>query len=47
MPVMVRRNGPRFFFYSNEADPREPLHVHVRGAGGEAQLCQRSLWPLG
>ena len=22
--------GYRFFFYSNEGDPREPVHIHVR-----------------
>ena len=22
--------GYRFFFYSNEGDPREPCHIHVR-----------------
>ncbi|WP_328588202.1 DUF4160 domain-containing protein [Ciceribacter selenitireducens] len=25
-----------FFFYSNEGDPREPIHVHVRRGGSEA-----------
>ena len=36
----VFRDGPfRFFFYSNEGNPREPLHVHVRGAGGEAKIA--------
>jgi len=28
----------RLFFYSNEGSPREPLHVHVRSADGEAKL---------
>ncbi|MSP01606.1 MAG: DUF4160 domain-containing protein [Acetobacteraceae bacterium] len=30
-----------FFFFSNEGDPREPPHIHARGAGGEAKfwLC--------
>lgn len=30
MPVVLRYKGYRFFFYSNEGDPREPLHIHVR-----------------
>lgn len=30
MPVVFRHQGYRFFFYSNEGDPREPLHIHVR-----------------
>lgn len=30
MPVIFREQGYRFFFYSNEGTPREPIHVHVR-----------------
>jgi len=30
MPVVLRYKGYRFFFYSNEGDPLEPLHIHVR-----------------
>jgi hypothetical protein len=30
MPTIFRWKGYRFFFYSNEGDPSEPLHVHVR-----------------
>ena len=30
MPVIFRHKGFRFFFYSNEGSPREPLHIHVR-----------------
>ena len=29
MPVVFRWNGYRFHFFSNEGDPREPMHVHV------------------
>ena len=29
MPTIFRHDGFRFFFYSNEGDPREPPHVHV------------------
>lgn len=38
MPVVFRYKGFRFFFYSNEGDPREPVHVHVRAGGQEAKL---------
>jgi hypothetical protein len=30
MPVVFRYKGFSFFFYSNEGDPREPLHIHAR-----------------
>jgi hypothetical protein len=29
MPTVFRHKGYRFFFYSNEGDPLEPLHIHV------------------
>lgn len=32
MPTVLRLGGTRVFFFSNEGDPREPLHVHVRNA---------------
>lgn len=38
MPVILRVTGYVFFFYSNEGDPREPVHVHVRRAGSEAKI---------
>jgi len=38
MPVVFRYRGFRFFFYSNEGSPREPLHVHVRSGGSEAKI---------
>lgn len=41
MPNVFRQDGFRFFFYSNEGDPREPLHVHVMGVGGEAKFWLR------
>jgi hypothetical protein len=43
MPVVFRHKGYRFFFYSNEGMPREPLHIHVRK--GEA-LAKFWLEPL-
>lgn len=30
MPVVFVLDGIKFFFFSNEGDPREPIHVHVR-----------------
>jgi hypothetical protein len=41
MPAVFRYKGFRFFFYSNEGSPREPVHVHVRGDGGEAKFWLR------
>ena len=30
MPVVFRHRGCRFFFFSNEGDPPEPIHILVR-----------------
>ena len=38
MPVVLRYKGYRFFFFSNEGDPREPLHVHVRRGEATAKF---------
>ena len=38
MPTAFRHDGFRFFFYSNEGDPREPVHIHVMKDGGEAKF---------
>ena len=38
MPTIFRYRGFRFFFYSNEGSPREPMHVHALGEGGEAKF---------
>ena len=38
MPTVLRTNGFRFFFYSNEGDPREPLHIHVERGGMQAKF---------
>jgi len=38
MPTVFRQDGFRFFFYSNEGDPREPAHVHVMKDGYEAKF---------
>jgi hypothetical protein len=36
MPEVFRREGYVFFFYSNEG--QEPVHIHVRRAGGFAKF---------
>lgn len=41
MPTVFRHDGVRFFFYSNEGNPREPVHIHVMGDGGEAKFWLR------
>lgn len=38
MPVVFRQEGFKFFFFSNEGDPREPIHIHVRKGGGVAKF---------
>lgn len=38
MPVVFRHNGYRFFFYSNEGNPREPAHIHVMKDGSDAKF---------
>ena len=38
MPVVFHYKSFRFFFYSNEGNPREAMHVHVRGPDGEAKF---------
>ncbi|MBP2291098.1 DUF4160 domain-containing protein [Azospirillum rugosum] len=38
MPVVFRWQGVRFFFYSNEGNPREPIHIHADRQGAEAKF---------
>lgn len=38
MPVVFREAGFRFHFYSDEGDPREPVHIHVRKDNADAKL---------
>jgi len=38
VPVVFRWEGIRFYFFSNEGNPREPVHVHAEGDGGEAKF---------
>ena len=38
MPVILRFKSYVFFFYSNEGNPLEPAHIHVRNAESEAKF---------
>lgn len=38
MPVVFRYNGVRFFFFSNEGNPREPIHIHAQQGDAEAKF---------
>lgn len=38
MPTVFREDGYRFFFYSNEGSPREPIHIHVDKDQNEAKF---------
>lgn len=37
-PVVHREGGFVFFFYSNEGNPPEPIHIHVRRAESVAKI---------
>jgi hypothetical protein len=37
MPIVFRRSGLRYYFFSNEGQPPEPLHVH-KGGGRDAKV---------
>lgn len=39
MPVIIRFKGYKFFFFSNEGSPREPIHVHIRKGN-----CLAKIW---
>ena len=41
MPEVFRWKSCKFFFFSNEGDPREPLHIHVRSHGARAKFWLR------
>jgi hypothetical protein len=38
VPVVFRSGSYRFFFYSDEGNPREPPHIHVRQGEDEAKF---------
>jgi hypothetical protein len=46
MPVVFRYKSYRFFFYSNEGEPREPLHVHIRSSEGDAKFWLKPMVQL-
>jgi hypothetical protein len=41
MPTVFYEHGHRFFFYSNEGSPREPIHIHVEKGEAEAKFWLR------
>jgi hypothetical protein len=41
MPTVFRAGRFRFFFYSNEGQRREPLHIHVEQSDTEAKFWLR------
>lgn len=41
MPKVFDWRGYRFHFFSNEGDPREPIHVHVTKARDTAKFWLR------
>jgi hypothetical protein len=43
MPTVFRQDGFRFFFYSNEGDPRESVHIHILAPDGEAKVWLRPI----
>ena len=51
MPVVFGDKGIRFFFFSNEGNPREPLHIHARAPDAEAKIwlypCVKVAYNLG
>jgi len=38
MPAVFREGGLRYYFFSNEGQPPEPAHVHVKGGGRDAKI---------
>ena len=38
MPTIFDERGLKFFFYSSEGDPLEPVHVHVRRGREQAKF---------
>jgi Domain of unknown function (DUF4160) len=38
VPAVFRWNGFRFHFFSDEGDPREPVHVHVAKGDVDAKF---------
>ncbi len=38
MPTVFRDDGVRFSFFSDEGEPREPVHIHAFGPNGQAKI---------
>lgn len=38
MPKVLEIDGYKFFFFSNEGNPLEPCHIHVRKGNGLAKF---------
>ena len=38
MPIVFRQGGLRYYFFSNEGQPPEPAHVHIKGGGRDAKI---------
>jgi hypothetical protein len=38
MPVVFRRDGLRYYFFSNEGSPPESPHIHIKGGGRDAKI---------
>ena len=38
MPTVFNEKGYKFFFFSNEGNPLEPCHIHVRKNGSLAKF---------
>ncbi len=38
MPVVFRQSGLRYYFFSNEGQPPEPPHIHIKGGGRDAKV---------
>jgi hypothetical protein len=38
MPVALRQSGLRYYFFSNEGQPPEAAHIHVKGGGRDAKV---------
>jgi hypothetical protein len=38
MPVVFRHLGIRFYFFSNEGNPREPIRIHATRSDADTKL---------
>jgi hypothetical protein len=38
MPVVFRHSGLRYYFFSNEGQPPEAPHIHIKGGGRDAKV---------